>query len=194
MQGRCLAVTNRRAQLLGMVLIGMVVTVSSAMNHGAKASTTGQAETKDAAADGAAAASSQTMTCEQTVSANDMMKFDTKELIIDERCAKFKLTLKHTGRLPKAAMGHNIVLAEDAKFDEVVAAGIKAGVAKGYVPDSPDVLGATSLIGGGESATVDIDVMKLKNKSVSFFCLFPGHTSMMRGKVTVQPAAAKAAS
>lgn len=180
--------------MLEVGLIGMVAIVSSAMNHGAKAGAAGKAETKDASATTAAEAPSQTMTCEQTVSANDMMKFDTKELIIDQGCAKFKLTLKHTGRLPKAAMGHNIVLAEDSKVDAVVAAGIKAGVAKGYVPDSPDVLGATSLIGGGESATVEIDVVKLKNKSISFFCLFPGHTSMMRGKVTVQPAAAKAAS
>ena len=132
--------------------------------------------------------------CEQIVSADDKMQYDTKELKIDSSCTTFKLTLKHAGKLPVKAMGHNIVFAEDTKVDAVITAGIKAGAAKGYIPDTPDVLAATKLLGGGESDTIEIEVAKFTGKSVSFFCLFPGHSSLMRGKVTVQSAQAKAAS
>lgn len=137
---------------------------------------------------------SSSASCEQTISANDAMKFDTKELKIDGACKTFKLTLKHTGRLPITAMGHNLVIAEDSKMEDVIQAGIKAGAAKGYIPDSSDVLVATKLLGGGESDTIDIDVAKLAGKSLSFFCLFPGHTTMMRGKVTVGKKDAKVSS
>ena len=141
-------------------------------------------DAKDAKKEGSSEGASSS-SCEQTISANDAMKFDTKELKIDGACKTFKLTLKHTGRLPITAMGHNLVIAEDSKMDEVIQAGIKAGAAKGYIPDSADVLVATKLLGGGESDTTMIEVAKLEGKSLSFFCLFPGHTTMMRGKVTV---------
>ena len=56
--------------------------------------------------------------CEAVVESDDAMNFNTKELVIDKtNCKEFKVTLKHTGKMPKTAMGHNIVIskAEDTK-------------------------------------------------------------------------------
>ena len=44
--------------------------------------------------------------CSAVVTANDVMQFNTKELKIASGCQTFKITLKHTGKLPRTAMGH----------------------------------------------------------------------------------------
>jgi len=42
------------------------------------------------------------------------------------------------------------------------------------------------LIGGGQSTTVAIPVGKLKaGESYAFFCSFPGHSSIMRGTISL---------
>lgn len=127
-----------------------------------------------------------TKVCEQTLEANDAMKYSTSELVVAADCTQLKLTLKHTGKLPKSAMGHNLVIAETSKVDDLIKAGLKAGPDKNYIPESKDVLLSTQLLGGGESDTVTVDVASLKGKDLSFFCLFPGHTTAMRGSVKVE--------
>ena len=49
--------------------------------------------------------------CATTVEANDAMQFNTKSITVPKACKAFKVTLKHTGKLPVTAMGHNWVLA-----------------------------------------------------------------------------------
>ena len=126
--------------------------------------------------------------CELELTADDQMKFSTKELMVGADCKTLTLTLKHVGKLPKAAMGHNVVFAEKSKKDELVKLGLKAGPDKGYIPDSKDVLLATKLLGGGESDTVKVDVSTLMGKDLVFFCLFPGHTAAMTGTVKLETA------
>ena len=43
-----------------------------------------------------------------TISGNDMMKFDLATFEV-KAGSKVKITLKHTGKIPKIAMGHNFV-------------------------------------------------------------------------------------
>ena len=50
--------------------------------------------------------------CATTVEANDAMQFNTKTITVPKTCKTFKVTLKHTGKLPATAMGHNWVLAQ----------------------------------------------------------------------------------
>ena len=77
-----------------------------------------------------------------------------------------------------SAMKHNWVLVKPGKADEVGIAGIKAGEAKNFVPDSPDVLIATKLISKGQ------EVLKFKAPAPGdypFICSAAGHHTVMRG-------------
>lgn len=124
-------------------------------------------------------------TCDVTVEGNDAMAFSTKSISV-AGCSELKLTLKHTGKLPKAAMGHNIVIVAEADVAAVTEAATKAGAAKDYSPGTAKVIGATKLLGGGESDTITIATSKFKKGTkYKFFCSFPGHGSIMSGDVTL---------
>lgn len=45
--------------------------------------------------------------CSTTIEGNDAMQFNQKAIEVPKTCKQFTLTLKHTGKLPKASMGHN---------------------------------------------------------------------------------------
>ena len=110
------------------------------------------------------------------------MQFNKKELD-GTGCTEVKLTLKHSGKLPKAAMGHNWILSATADKAKIVDAGIKAGPANGYTPTAPAIIAHTKLLAGGESETITFKTDKMKKGGdYVFFCTFPGHVSMMSGK------------
>ena len=127
--------------------------------------------------------------CAAEISGNDAMKFDKATMSIPASCKTFTVTLKHTGKLPKAAMGHNWVLTKAADQQPVVTEAIAAGAANDYLkPGDARVLAHTKLIGGGESASVEVDVSKLKaGEAYAYFCSFPGHAALMKGTLTVTP-------
>ena len=124
-------------------------------------------------------------TCDVELEANDAMSFNTKELKVDGDCTEAKLTLKHVGKMPVTAMGHNLVVTKTADFKAVAKAGGKLTAADNYVPkDDARVLAHTKLIGGGESDTITIPMDKFeKGGDYTFFCSFPGHWSVMKGKL-----------
>ncbi|RTZ47997.1 azurin [Candidimonas sp. SYP-B2681] len=121
--------------------------------------------------------------CEATIEANDAMQFNTKEMTIDKSCTKYTVHLKHTGKLPKAAMGHNWVLTKTADKQGVATDGMSAGLDKDYVkPDDARVIAHTKVIGGGETDSVTFDTSKLAaGEDYTFFCSFPGHWAVMTG-------------
>ena len=127
--------------------------------------------------------------CSTTVEANDAMQFNTHAIVVPKACKQFTINLKHTGKLPKVAMGHNLVVSAAADEAGVLADGAKAGLDHNYLqPGDSRVVAATPIIGGGESASVKMDVTKLKaGQAYTFFCSFPGHASMMKGTVSVSP-------
>lgn len=144
-----------------------------------------EAAPQDVATDAAPAADAQ---CEQVVESTDQMTFNAKEIIISSGCQIFKLTLKHTGTMPKSSMGHNIVITKAADESAVLQDGSAAGLDNGFVKANDDrVIAHTDLIGGGEESTVEIDTSKLQaGEDYSFFCSFPGHAAIMKGKVAVK--------
>jgi len=121
--------------------------------------------------------------CAATVEGNDAMQFNVKEIIVDKTCTEFSVTLKHVGKLPKAAMGHNWILTKEADFQATSAAGMAAGAANDYIPQNDArIIAHTKMLGGGENDTVKIDVSKLAaGQNYTYFCSFPGHFAIMKG-------------
>jgi azurin len=124
-------------------------------------------------------------TCELSIEGNDAMQYNKKELAVAGDCTEVTLTLKHTGKLPAAAMGHNWVLTETSVAQAVDSAGMSAGLPNNYLPkDDKRVIAHTKVIGGGESTSVTFPTSKLKKGGdYTFFCSFPGHMAVMKGKL-----------
>ncbi|CAM0999966.1 azurin [Rhodanobacter sp. Root179] len=125
--------------------------------------------------------------CATTVEANDAMQFNTKTITVPKTCKSFKVTLKHTGKLPATAMGHNWVLSHASDEAGVISDGMKAGAASSYEkPGDARIIAHTKLIGGGESDVATINVAKLKaGEQYAFFCTFPGHAALMKGTLSL---------
>lgn len=125
--------------------------------------------------------------CTLKLDANDQMQFDKNTATVSASCPTITVQLAHTGKLPVAVMGHNVVISKTADMTEVTTAAAKAGAAADYVPKGDvRVIAATKLIGGGGSATTSFPGSKLKpGEDYSFFCAVPGHWTVMKGKLVV---------
>ncbi|MBQ0132743.1 MAG: azurin [Comamonas sp.] len=134
---------------------------------------------------GGIAAPAMAANCAVTVEGNDQMQFNVKTIEVPKACKTYTVTLKHVGKMPKSAMGHNLVLTTTADATAAAADGMKAGAAADYVKAGDTrVLAYTKVIGGGESTDVAIDVSKLKaGTDYTYFCSFPGHSFIMKGSL-----------
>ena len=126
--------------------------------------------------------------CQAVVQGNDKMQFDIKEIKINKAsCPEFTVELDHVGKMPLAVMGHNVVITKKADVDGVAQDGAKAA-ATNYVKEGDErVIAHTKAIGGGQkdSVTFKTDVLEAGG-DYDFFCSFPGHLAIMRGKVIVE--------
>ena len=125
--------------------------------------------------------------CDVEIEGNDAMQFNKPTISVPASCKQFTVKLKHVGKLPKAAMGHNWVLTKTADLQGAATDGIAAGVAKDYVKaGDARVLAHTKVIGGGETDSVTFATSVLKaGESYSYFCSFPGHSAIMKGTLTL---------
>ena len=125
--------------------------------------------------------------CEAVIVSDDAMKFDPKEIQVKSSCKQYKITLKHEGKMPKSAMGHNVVVSKAADKDGILADGQAAGEANNYVKAGDErVIAHTKLLSGGEQDSVTFDVSKLaKGEAYEYYCSFPGHYATMNGKLTL---------
>jgi azurin len=121
--------------------------------------------------------------CTLEISGNDLMQYDKPELSAPATCKEITVTLHHSGKLPKEAMGHNWVLVNAADLAAVATAGLGAGLASDFVPPGDQrVLAHTKTIGGGESASVTFPTSILKKGGAyQYLCTFPGHNALMHG-------------
>ena len=121
--------------------------------------------------------------CKLEISGNDLMQFDKPQLSAPATCKEITVTLQHTGKLPREAMGHNWVLVNAADLAAVATAGMGAGLANNYVaPDDKRVLAHTKTIGGGETTSVTFRTSILKKGGAyEYLCTFPGHNALMHG-------------
>lgn len=125
--------------------------------------------------------------CAARIESYDAMQYSTRSIAIPASCTSFRVTLAHTGKLPKTAMGHNIVITSAADAAAVGHDAIAAGVGNGYLePGDTRVIAHSALIGGGETSQFDVPVAKLKpGANYVFFCSFPGHNASMKGTLQV---------
>jgi azurin len=121
--------------------------------------------------------------CKVDIAGNDQMQFDKKEIVVAADCTEVEVTLKHTGKLPAQAMGHNWVLTKTADLTAAATDGMGAGFANDHVKKGDArVIAHTKIIGGGQTTSVKFKTALLKKgEAYSFFCSFPGHYSIMKG-------------
>ena len=122
-----------------------------------------------------------------TITGNDTMQFDLKSFDV-KAGEKVELTFKNIGKIPKIAMGHNLVILK--KGISAIAFGQKAlgagANATNALPDSVkgDTITATKLLGPDESETISFTAPEAGD--YEYVCTFPGHFAMMRGVMKVK--------
>ncbi len=126
--------------------------------------------------------------CSTEIEGNDAMQFNKTSIEVPQSCAEFEVILKHVGKMPKAAMGHNWVLTSAADMQAVANDGMAATINNDFLkPGDTRVIAHTKMIGGGETAAVTVPVAKLKaGDSYAFFCSFAGHWALMKGTLTIK--------
>ena len=124
-----------------------------------------------------------TQNTEITIEGSDQMRFNLSEIKV-KAGETVTLTLKHTGKLPKAAMGHNWVLL--ASGTDVKAFATEAMKARDneYIPETDNIIAHTALVGGGEETTIEFTAPEAGE--YDFICSFPGHYALMKGKLIVE--------
>jgi len=124
---------------------------------------------------------------EITITGNDTMQFDLKTFEVNAG-DKVELTFKNIGKIPKIAMGHNLVVLK--KGVSAIAFGQKAmgagANATNALPESVkgDTIAATKLLGPAESETISFTAPEAGD--YEYVCTFPGHFAMMRGVMKVK--------
>ncbi len=126
--------------------------------------------------------------CSVALTGNDAMQYNLKEITVPKTCEEFTINFENIGKLPKAAMGHNVVIAKEADKMAVATDGIAAGLDNNYVkPKDERVIAFSTIVGGGEKTSVKFKPTDLKDgENYNFFCSFPGHVSIMWGKLLVK--------
>lgn len=123
------------------------------------------------------------------ITSNDLMKFDKTNINLNKG-VEYKIELKNTGKLPKAAMGHNLVILNpgiDALgFGGKLITDYGATAVNNWKPVKAGnkVLAQTKMLGPNES-----DIIKVKfvnSGTYHFLCTFPGHFGQMRGTIVVK--------
>lgn len=125
--------------------------------------------------------------CQVNIEANDLMQFNARALQIDGGCAEVVVSLRHVGTQAAHVLGHDWVLARTTDVNALVNAGLAAGFDKGYLPaGDPRVIAATKIVGGGETTTISFSTANLvPGGNYTFFCSYPGHIALMRGRFQI---------
>lgn len=119
------------------------------------------------------------------VEGNDQMQFNKTELHAVAG-KPITLTLKHVGKIPKEAMGHNLVILQEGTDEAAFAAKAITAKDSDYIPASEkaSIIAHTKLIGGGEEDKIEFTIDK--KGTYNFLCSFPGHFAMMKGVLIVE--------
>ena len=122
-----------------------------------------------------------------TITGNDQMKYDKAEIEV-KAGQTVALTFKNIGALPKAAMGHNVVILKPGSDIPKFAIGGVANAAGDYLPLDPaliaQIVAKTKLLGPKEEETIVFKAPAAGD--YPFLCTFPGHFGVMKGILKVK--------
>lgn len=122
-----------------------------------------------------------------TISTGDKMRFDKTEFTVAPGQA-VELTLKNTGKLPKIAMGHNLVILKPGTVGLVFAMECLENKLTTGLPDSEEwknkVIAATKMLGPGEEDTITFSAPA--EGEYEFICSYPGHAAVAKGVMRVK--------
>lgn len=121
------------------------------------------------------------------IEVGDNMKFEPAAITASPG-ESIKVVIRHVGRMPKIAMGHNFVLLKRGADAKSIAD--KCSTARDSEFISPAVahllLASTKLVGPGETADVTF-AAPAERGAYAFICTFPGHFAVgMKGTLTVK--------
>lgn len=113
------------------------------------------------------------------------MAFGTREFKV-KAGQTVKLTFDNTAAVP---LPHNVVIGKAGSKDALMAAAMKIatdpqGMAKGYIPDDPNVVAHTTLVQPGKKETIEF--VPASPGDYPFLCAFPGHSIMMNGTIKAE--------
>jgi azurin len=121
------------------------------------------------------------------ITGNDQMRFDKTEFTVPAG-SEVTIEFRNIGRMPKEAMGHNlVVLTKDTNVTTFANAAMRHPQNEYVPPEMQDsVIAATRVLGPGESQTITFTA-PTETGDYPFVCSFPGHTPAgMRGIMKVQ--------
>ena len=121
------------------------------------------------------------------VTVNDQIRFSTKKLE-GKIGVPMEITVKHTGKIPKASMSHNLVILQPGSMVAAVSAKCSQAKENNYIATDAETKSAivafAPQLGPGES-----HVIKFTPKAAGdypFLCTFPGHFGEMNGVISVK--------
>lgn len=122
---------------------------------------------------------------EIVLTADDAMQFDKKEIKVPVG-ETITLTLKHTGKMDKAVMGHNWVLLNQGTDMAAFANAAAMATQTDYIPEAKksEVLAHTKVLGGGQVDKITFTVDQAG--TYDFLCSFPAHFALMQGKLIAE--------
>lgn len=114
------------------------------------------------------------------------LAYDTKEFKV-KAGQKVKLTFNNTH--PAVPQPHNILIAKAGSKDKLLAlamgmATAPDGMAKGFIPDSPDILFHTKLLQPNQTEVLEFTAPAAGE--YPYMCSFPGHGAIMNGVMKVE--------
>jgi azurin len=114
------------------------------------------------------------------------MNYDTPSFTVKSG-QQVKVTLSNDSVVP---LQHNLCICKPGTKDQMIVEATKMmtdpnALAKGFIPDSTDILWHTRLINPKESQTLEFTAPAPGD--YPYLCTFPGHTALMNGTMHVTP-------
>lgn len=122
-----------------------------------------------------------------TITGNDRMQFDITEFSVPAG-EEITIIFENIGKMPKEAMGHNLVVLQRDMEPNVFSTAATRHPANEYIPPEYEekVIAATAILGPGESEALIFSAPTVRG-AYPYVCSFPGHTAAgMKGVMTVQ--------
>ena len=120
-----------------------------------------------------------------TMTGNDQMIYNVNEIRVKSN-QTIKLSLKNIGTLPAESMSHNFVLLKKDVSPAAFAMEAVKGVDENYLPAAmlSRTIAHTKMLGPGQSDSIEFKAPA--PGTYDYICTFPGHFSVMKGKLIVE--------